>query len=64
MEARIRTIDFGCFFTIQDNYSNKYNELWHISGKNLLTKLKAEIMLISMVNTHKSNDVSSVCLLY
>lgn len=46
---------------IQDNYSNKYDELGHISENDLLTKLKEESMLISMVNTHKSNDVSSIC---
>lgn len=46
---------------IADNYSNKYDDLGHISDYDLLKKLKEEGMLISMVNTHKSNDISSVC---
>ena len=46
---------------IVDNYSNKYDELGHISENALLKKLKEESKLISMVNTHKSNDISSVC---
>lgn len=46
---------------IADNYSNKYDELGHMSENELLIKLKQEGMLISMVNTHKSNDISSIC---
>lgn len=46
---------------IQDNYSNKYDELGNSADIDLLKKLKEEGMLISMVNTHKSNDISSVC---
>ena len=46
---------------IGDNYSNKYDDLGHISDYDLLKKLKEEGMLISIVNTHKSNDISSVC---
>ena len=46
---------------IADNYSNKYDDLGHISDYDLLKKLKEEGMLISIVNTHKSNDISSVC---
>ena len=46
---------------IQDNYSNKYKELGNSADIDLLKKLKEEGMLISMVNTHKSNDISSVC---
>lgn len=46
---------------IQDNYSNKYNELGNSADIDLLKKLKEEGMLISMVNTHKSNDISSIC---
>lgn len=46
---------------IQDNYSNKYEELGNSSDIDLLKKLKEEGMLISMVNTHKSNDISSIC---
>lgn len=46
---------------IPDNYSNKYDELGNISENDLLKKLNEEGMLISMVNTHKSNDISSIC---
>lgn len=46
---------------IADNYSNKYDELGHMSENELLIKLKQEGMLISMVNTHKSSDISSIC---
>ena len=46
---------------IPDNYSNKYVELGNIADIDLLKKLKEEGMLISMVNTHKSNDISSIC---
>ena len=46
---------------IADNYSNKYDDLGHISDYDLLKKLKEEGMHISIVNTHKSNDISSVC---
>ncbi len=46
---------------IQDNYSNKYEELGSSTDIDLLKKLKEEGMLISMVNTHKSNDISGVC---
>ncbi len=46
---------------IADNYSNKYDELGHISELELLKKLKEESKLISIVNTHKSNDISSIC---
>lgn len=46
---------------IQDNYSNKYDELGNSADIDLLKKLKEEGMLISMVNTHKSNDISSIC---
>lgn len=46
---------------IADNYSNKYEELGNFSELELLKKLKEESKLISMVNTHKSNDISSVC---
>ena len=48
-------------YVIPDNYSNKYEELKAISENDLLTSLKDKTMLISMVNTHKSNDISSIC---
>ena len=46
---------------IADSYSNKYDELNHISEQELLKGLQEQSMLISMSNTHKSNDISSVC---
>lgn len=46
---------------IADNYSNKYSELGYMSEIELLNNLKEKGMLISMVNTHKSNDISSIC---
>lgn len=46
---------------IEDNYSNKYDDFEHISESDLLKGLQEESMIISMSNTHKSNDVSSIC---
>ena len=46
---------------IADNYSNKYDDFAHISESALLNGLKEESMIVSMSNTHKSNDISSVC---
>ncbi|MDO5556387.1 MAG: DUF6076 domain-containing protein [Clostridia bacterium] len=46
---------------IQDNYSNKFEEFIGMSEENLLNNLKEKNMLIAMSNTHKSNDVSSIC---
>lgn len=46
---------------IADNYSNKYDYFQRISENDLLKGLKEESMIISMANTHKSNDISSVC---
>ena len=46
---------------IADSYSNKYNELFDVSEYELLEKLKNKTTIVSMVNTHKSNDLSSIC---
>lgn len=37
------------------------DELGHIPDNELLKKLQEEGKIISMVNTHKSNDISSIC---
>ena len=46
---------------IEDSYSNKYDDFTNISDQNLLKGLQEQSMLISMANTHKSNDISSIC---
>ena len=46
---------------IRDSYSNKNDELGHFSEKQLLDKFKDNIMLVSMIDTHKSNDLSAIC---
>ena len=46
---------------IEDSYSNKYNDFTNISDQELLKGLQEQSMLISMANTHKSNDISSIC---
>lgn len=46
---------------IQDNYSNKNLELSHLNDKQLLDSFKNNIMLVSMIDTHQSNDVSAIC---
>lgn len=46
---------------IQDNYSNKNLELSHLNDKQLLDSFKNNTMLVSMIDTHQSNDLSSIC---
>lgn len=46
---------------IQDNYSNKNLELSHLNDKQLLDNFKNNTMLISMIDTHQSNDLSAIC---
>lgn len=46
---------------IRDSYSNKNDELGHFSEKQLLDKFKDNVMLVSMIDTHQSNDLSAVC---
>ena len=46
---------------IQDSYSNKNLELLDFSEKQLLEKLKNNTMLVSIIDTHQSNDLSAIC---
>jgi hypothetical protein len=46
---------------IQDSYSNKNLELSHLNDKQLLASLKNNTMLVSMIDTHQSNDLSAIC---
>ena len=46
---------------IRDSYSNKYQEFENYSETNILESLHTKNMLLSMSDTHKSNDLSSIC---
>lgn len=46
---------------IRDSYSNKFAEFSGVSEMQLLKLLKEKKSLIAMNDTHKVNDVSSVC---
>ena len=46
---------------IKDSYSNKYLEFMGDSEEKLLQKLKENSMLVSMIDTHQSNDLSAIC---
>ena len=46
---------------IQDSYSNKNLELSHLNDKQLLDSLKNNTMLVSMIDTHQSDDLSAIC---
>ncbi len=46
---------------IQDNYSNKNLELAHMNDVQLLDSFKNNTMLVSMIDTHQSNDLSAIC---
>lgn len=46
---------------IRDSYSNKYAEFMGDSEEKLLEKLKENSMLVSMIDTHQSNDLSAIC---
>jgi len=46
---------------IQDSYSNKNLELSHLNDKQLLDSFKNNTMLVSMIDTHQSNDLSAIC---
>ena len=46
---------------IRDSYSNKYKEFENYSETNILESLHTKNMLLSMSDTHKSNDLSSIC---
>ncbi len=46
---------------IKDSYANKNLEFMGDSEENLLKKLKENSMLVYMIDTHQSNDVSAIC---
>ena len=46
---------------IRDSYSRKYNEFANMSEEIVLEELHSKDMLFSMSDTHKSNDLSSIC---
>ena len=48
-------------YIIRDSFSNKYEQFQNTSEENLLNELKNKSMFISMIDTHKSNDLSSIC---
>ena len=48
-------------FIMRDSYSRKYEELGNKSEYDLLESLRAKNMLLSMSDTHKSSDLSSIC---
>ena len=48
-------------FIMRDSYSRKYDEFSNNSEYEILESLNTKNMLISMSDTHKSNDLSSIC---
>lgn len=46
---------------IKDSYSNKYLEFYNDSAEQLLDKIYDNPLILSMNDTHKSNDLSSIC---
>ena len=48
-------------FIIRDNYSRKYKDIGNNSEYELLNTLKDENKVLTMSDTHKSNDLSSIC---
>ena len=48
-------------FIIRDSYSRKYNEFANNSEYDVLEALHTKNMLLSMTDTHKSTDLSSIC---
>lgn len=46
---------------MRDSYSRKYNEFESNSEYDILESLHTKNMLLSMSDTHKSNDLSSIC---
>jgi hypothetical protein len=47
-------------YIIRDSFSNKYEQFQNTSEENLLNELKNKSIFISMIDTHKSNDLSSI----
>ena len=48
-------------FIMRDSYSRKYQEIGKNSEYDLLETLQNKIQVLSMSDTHKSNDLSSIC---
>ena len=48
-------------YIIRDSYSNKYLEFMNDSEEKLLNSLKDNSMFVSMIDTHQSSDLSSIC---
>lgn len=48
-------------YIMRDSYSRKYDEFLNNSEYEILESLNTKNMLISMSDTHKSNDLSSIC---
>ena len=46
---------------MRDSYSRKYDEFLNNSEYDILESLHSENVLLSMSDTHKSNDLSSIC---
>lgn len=48
-------------YIMRDSYSRKYDEFLNNSEYEILESLNTKNMLLSMSDTHKSNDLSSIC---
>ena len=48
-------------YIMRDSYSRKYDEFSNNSEYEILESLHTKNMLLSMSDTHKSNDLSSIC---
>lgn len=48
-------------FIMRDSYSRKYQEIGNNSEYDLLETLQNKNQVLSMSDTHKSNDLSSIC---
>ena len=48
-------------FIMRDSYSRKYQEIGNNSEYDLLETLQNKTQVLSMSDTHKSNDLSSIC---
>ena len=48
-------------FIMRDSYSRKYQEIGNNSEYDLLETLQSKNQVLSMSDTHKSNDLSSIC---
>lgn len=48
-------------FVMRDSYSKKYQEFCNKNEYDILESLHTKNMFLSMSDTHKSNDLSSIC---